>query len=348
MLFYNLSKSQIKTFVKYAIFFGLVYLILKSIPSGTIQNKEVVLILGVVCLSFFVIDSMLSYISSEGFDSINTNNLSPEQIQKLNALKSVIDNIIKHPPPIPDNLNNIKTTRQPYVNSEYIQLYNEAISDINRNEDLNPVIIKHEIITDTSNDTSNQDLPQVSCSNEISKVKKQMERQIAQLKHELVSRPIAQDDTSMTKRYYDSLLSQLKELNIINSDDIDRMNSKIATGVLTIPEAINSLEKLKNSNTSMLVKSDYKYNELPDDYFKSLGEGLDKLNPWDNQYSVLNTNKWRVPMPRPPICINTQPCKVCPSDSGLASVDSSLKLNDWDSAKAISETKINKKWVKDQ
>lgn len=345
MLFYNLTKIQIKTIVKYAIFIGLVYLILKSVPSRNIQNNELVLILGVVCISFLIIDMILS----RGFD---------EEFKSLAELQ---------PPPPP---------KIPVINREYQQLYNDLISKTDRadslidpNKPLPEVIKKYpsqvirkytpeeikkyfedktqEEIKQYLDDT-NKPLPEVSCSAEIIKVQRQMEQQMAQLKHELASRPIAQDDTSMTKRYYDSLLSQLKELNIINSDDVNNMNNKIATGVTTVAEAISSLEKLKNFNTSRIVKSDYKYNELPEEFFKPLGEGLDKLNPWDNQYSVLNTNKWRVPMPRPPICINTQPCKVCPDDTGLGSVDNSLKVDDWDSAKAISETKINKQWVSNQ
>ena len=353
MLFYNLTKSQIKTFVKYAIFIGLVYLILKSVPSGSIQNNELVLILGVVCVSFLIIDMILSRGLSEGFDVNNVNQqlsqiqLTQAQQQQIANLKSQFDQIIANPPNfIPSELKNVKILPPPpVVNAEYNKLYNEVISQTNRADSL--VQNDGKTIITTVPDSSNP-LPQVSCSTEIGKMKQQMQQEIAQLKHELASRPIAQDDTSMTKRYYDSLLSQLKELNIINSDDVNNMNNKIATGVMTIPEGIDALEKLKNSNTSRIVKSDYKYNELPEEFFKPLGEGLDKLNPWDNQYSILNTNKWRVPMPRPPICINTQPCKVCPNDSGLASVDSSLKIEDWNSASSISETKINKDWVASQ
>ncbi len=379
MLFYNLTKSQIKTIVKYAIFIGLVYLILKSVPSRNIQNSELVLILSVVCISFLIIDMILSGGFNEEFGTIPPPPLPPkivtdkehEELYNNNNVINVDDDdvivsnrskseVIKQ---YPSQL--IKNYSEEEI-KQYINSINKQTKPISENSQQNlsmknipsaeikkylEYLNKEYPPEDTQrspNKQSSKSLPEVSCSTEIIKVKKQMEQQMAQLKHELASRPIAQDDTSMTKRYYDSLLSQLKELNIINSDDVNNMNNKIATGVTTITEAISSLEKLKNFNTSRIVKGDYKYNELPEEFFKPLGEGLDKLNSWDNQYSILNTNKWRVPMPRPPICINTQPCKVCPDDTGLGSVDNSLKVDNWDSAKAISENKINKQWVASQ
>jgi hypothetical protein len=239
--------------------------------------------------------------------------LSPAQQEQLNALKGELNNILKNPPSLPT---------PPVVNSEYSKLYNQAmglketrtIGGGGTTVPAPPVV----------------DLPQVSCSTEISKMQKQMEQQIAQLKHELASRPIVQDDTSMTKRYYDSLLSQLKELNVLTSDDVNNMNLKLSTGVMTLTEAITSLENLKNANTSRINKFDYQYN-VPADKFGSITEGLDGLD----------VNKWRVPTARPPICINTQPCKVCPDDVGYSNAPSSnaLKIEDWNSSLVSGESK---------
>ena len=105
MLFYNLTKTQIKIIVKYAIFIGLVYLILKSVPSRNIQNNELVLILGVVCISFLIIDMILS----RGFD---------EEFKSLSE---------SQPPPPP---------KIPVINREYQQLYNNLISKTDRADSL--------------------------------------------------------------------------------------------------------------------------------------------------------------------------------------------------------------------
>ena len=49
-------------------------------------------------------------------------------------------------------------------------------------------------------------------------------------------------------------------------------------------------------------------------------------------------------MPRPPVCINTMPCKVCPSDSSSYPVN----LKQWDDSRYVTSNKVNKKWAHDQ
>ena len=86
------------------------------------------------------------------------------------------------------------------------------------------------------------------------------------------------------------------------------------------------------------------YSELPSSMYKPLGESISN---WDlkDDYVILNTDKWRVPMPKPPVCINNKPCKICPSyTTGLKG----LSVKEWDHSRTItSGTNLNKKWGKD-
>ena len=70
-------------------------------------------------------------------------------------------------------------------------------------------------------------------------------------------------------------------------------------------------------------------NELLSDFYKPIGDGI--ANQWNGDYVILNTNKWQVPMPRPPVCINNSPCKVCPSNTSSDAVN----LNDWDNSRYV-------------
>ena len=122
------------------------------------------------------------------------------------------------------------------------------------------------------------------------------------------------------------------------------MRSKL----LTMEEIISSLETIKKEGKPRVrsvdgkIKNDNIYNELPSDFYSPLGDKI--ANEWDNEYTILNTNKWQVPMPRPPVCINTSPCKVCPSDSSSSHVN----LKQWDDARYVTSNKVNKKWAQDQ
>ena len=88
-----------------------------------------------------------------------------------------------------------------------------------------------------------------------------------------------------------------------------------------------------------------RYTELPEEMTKPLGSYDDTMtNKWNHGYTYLNTDKWSVPMVRPPVCINTTPCNVCPSNTSGYPVN----LMDFDNSRKISSTKMNKQYIKDK
>jgi hypothetical protein len=85
------------------------------------------------------------------------------------------------------------------------------------------------------------------------------------------------------------------------------------------------------------------YNELPEDFLTPIGDGLGKWTE-TGEYSLLNTDKWQVPMPRPPVCISSsRPCEPCP----VATVGYPLNLKDWNNSRKVTNIEINKKWAND-
>ena len=85
-----------------------------------------------------------------------------------------------------------------------------------------------------------------------------------------------------------------------------------------------------------------KYSDLPAASYKSLGGDIS--NKWTNEYAILNTDKWKVDQPRPPVCISSGPCKVCPTNTDGYPAD----LKEWDNSRYVSNTHINKDWALDQ
>ena len=95
-------------------------------------------------------------------------------------------------------------------------------------------------------------------------------------------------------------------------------------------------------------KSDWdesRYTELPEDMTKPLGSYDDTMtNKWNHGYTYLSTDKWSVPMVRPPVCINSSPCNVCPSNTSGYPVN----LLDFDNSRKITETKLNKRYINEK
>jgi hypothetical protein len=192
-------------------------------------------------------------------------------------------------------------------------------------------------------------LPKTSCGMEVEKIKRQMEDQLIELKEQLKARTaIPASSAKIANRYFESLMNDLADKGILDAGEIDNIQAKLRSKLLSMDEVIASLETLKQEGKSKVrvqegkVKNDREYSELPSDFYTPLGQQVP--NEWASEYTILNTNKWQVPMPRPPVCINTQPCKVCPSDSSNYPVN----LKQWDDSRYVTGGRINKKWAEDQ
>ena len=144
-------------------------------------------------------------------------------------------------------------------------------------------------------------------------------------------------------KYIEVLISGLLTKKILDENDVNIIKEKLKSKLVSIEDIIVSLEKLKKYGETVNTKynNDLKYNELPQDFFKPLGDKI--ANDWTNDYTILNTDKWKVPLQRPPLCINTNPCKVCPNDTNYP-----VNLKSWDDSRIISKTNINKDWISDQ
>jgi hypothetical protein len=157
-----------------------------------------------------------------------------------------------------------------------------------------------------------------------------------------VSKSPLNDIDNKLVNYYNSLISDLTEKGMIDSTDTENINIKIESKLLSLNDVITSLEQLKKSGKTKPVNKfadDRKYSELPSDFYSPIGDKI--ANDWDNNYTILNTNKWKVPVARPPVCINTSPCKVCAANEPSHGID----LGSWNDSRIISNNLLNKSWA---
>ena len=216
------------------------------------------------------------------------------------------------------------------------------------------------ILTDKSEKNRFQDSKRVNASNdnqnvagcgvEIEKLKREVSKHIGNLESKIKSLENQPVNENMEK-YKNYLMKDLLELGVMDQIDIDNLNAKIENRLMNIEEAISKLEKLKITsrpkNKLNRAIRESEYNELPKDFYNPLGDP--ELNKWDTAFHMLNTNKWQVPMPRPPVCINTSPCKVCPEVTESQSNGSNpLSLKDWEYSRKVMNLVVNKDWANDQ
>jgi len=234
--------------------------------------------------------------------------------------------------------------------SSAIRAYSEAEDRLVKVEERKRIVIDESIkLPENGPEEVTSGLAKTSCGIEVEKIKRQMEEQLTELKEQLQARTaIPPSSAKIANRYFESLMNDLADKGILEATEIDNIQAKLRTKLLSMDEVIASLETLKKEGKSKIrvqdgkVKNDREYSELPSDFYTPIGQQVP--NEWSSEYTILNTNKWQVPMPRPPVCINTQPCKVCPSDTS----NNSTNLKQWDDSRYVSGGRINKKWAEDQ
>jgi hypothetical protein len=142
-------------------------------------------------------------------------------------------------------------------------------------------------------------------------------------------------------KYLNVLILELYTKKIINFNDIENIKMKLESQLLTISDVILSLEKIKIMGQN---ENDLKYNELEQKMMKPIGGDIS--NDWSNSYTILNQSLWQLPMKRPPVCVASEQCSVCPTDSSTYP----LNLQKWDQSRNITanEPKISKLWIENQ
>lgn len=193
------------------------------------------------------------------------------------------------------------------------------------------------------------------CSVEIAKIKRKLESELRDVRKELMMSKEQINRNRYSQAYMNMLVKTLKKRGVIDKNDIDNLNAKLKSKLLTVADIIDSLERLMKNGKVKVVsetasKGEFddakkhntmKYSERPTKHYEPIGKGVDK---WSNDYTILNTEKWQIPMTRPPVCISSGNCKVCPT----ATEGYPVALKEWDNSRKVTNMKINKKWANDQ
>ena len=364
-----------KDLIKYVIIIGILYTILKIMPSQKLTNKDIILLVVVILIIFIIID----YKCFKSTDIEQFGNSNPlKKIKKtLNNLQDILQQEKTEARPTAVHISSISdtiTTQAPTTMPAYVapQAPTQAPTTMpayvatqapTQTPTTMPAYVATQAPTTMPAYVATQapttmpvyvatqapttmpvpatkpprpTIPVLACSTEIDKIRKLMQTQIDELKDQLITNVT----TNTGEKYFIYLLNDLVSNNILSDIEVQNIKNKVNLKLLTIDEVLTSLENLKSTKISVQPTNDSKYNELPSGYFQPIGDKIS--NDWDNQEAILNTDRWSVPMPRPPVCINNTPCKVCPTDASDV-----LSLKNWNNSARFSNTIINKNWMND-
>jgi hypothetical protein len=354
----------LKDLVKYIIFIGIVYTLIIKISSQNISTMDLILIVSIISIGFIVINCLSN---SDSFTNINDVTEVAQTTQTPQSDKTTqepqVDQITQL---IKQDYSSILSKVYDEINKSNITNSVEEVTNKNNNNmemEKNMFNLQNKIkqLESKSNDEINKSnitnsVEEVTNKNnnniEMEKIMFNLQNKIKQLE--------SKSNIAHSIKYMNLLITDLLERGILDNNDIENIKGKINTKLLTEDEAIVGLEKLKLSgktkqktpDTNENNQPEYSFGNLPKEYsfgnmppemYKPLGNS--DLNKWDDQgYTMLNTDKWQLPMARPPVCINTSPCKVCPDTNNTYPVP----LAQWNNSRKVSNIEISKEWANTQ
>lgn len=326
----NTIKCDTNKFIKYIMITIIIYAILRVIPMQPMNNRDSFLLVVVILVCIIFVDNINL---KENFETSATQNITSVTQNATSAIQDTTSSIQNSTQNISSNLlADIKSTANSILPKPLNT--NELIPDSLQDDNI-PIMA-----------TVQQDAPErasTMCDVELERIKKDFDRQINELKNELSIKSMPGSE-NVGSKYYNFLINDLLEKGIIDSNDVKNINTKLTSKLLTMNDVITSLEQLKKDGVpkSKGKLNDFAYSELPSEFYSPIGDKI--ANQWDNDYNILDTNRWQVPMQRPPVCINSEPCKICP----LESAPGTTNLKSWDTSRKVTDIKVNKKWANNQ
>jgi hypothetical protein len=334
----------LKDLVKYIIFIGIVYTLIIKISSQNISTMDLILIVSIISIGFIVINCLSN---SDSFTNINDVTEVAQTTQTPQSDKTTqepqVDQITQL---IKQDYSSILSKVYDEINKSNITNSVEEVTNKNNNNmemEKNMFNLQNKIKQLESKSNITNSVEEVTNKNnniEMEKIMFNLQNKIKQLE--------SKSNIAHSIKYMNLLITDLLERGILDNNDIENIKGKINTKLLTEDEAIVGLEKLKLSgktkqktpDTNENNQPEYSFGNLPPEMYKPLNNS--DLNKWDEQgYTMLNTDKWQPPTVRPPVCINTSPCKVCPDTNNTYPVP----LAQWENSRKVSNIEISKEWA---
>lgn len=327
------SKDNIKI-VLLLIFILVIYQISKTSPNNYLAYL-------LISIGFYLVYTEVNVLNYKKLETMNDDQIIDSHIieKSITPVDNNIDPQIIGESIVPidnnDNTNNIDNT-----NDNMDELINKAkdLEDKRANE-LN---LLKKSLTQTNNQTD------CDCNKAINKALAPLQAQVKQLKE---SQKKTVNNTKDKIKNYKLLIEFLEDKGVLKKEDIENLQSKLTSKLLTIDEVINRLDKMKTITKDIKTKpsiesnknwqSEMNKSELPSDMYLSLGSQIN--SDFSNDYTILNSEKWTVPMPRPPVCINSAPKEIMPvGTSGYP-----LNVKYFDEARYVSTSASQEKQKKE-
>lgn len=321
-MYFIMYRITTKDLIKYAVFLIIIYTLIKTLPKQELSQRDIILIIVVIGVGYYLIDCL--GVKENFTDTTMTNTYTTANYNSTGA-------IVHSSQPV------VSTSGDTYIS---------GLSGTSTTQNMTQVssIPPNTTTTQTYTYNSNPNVENIPVRDtrltqeeidNLRRIQDNLNTEIEKLERAKIMANTNENDHAY--KYMTLLMKILEENKVLTQTDINNTKLKIQTKLLTVSDVIKSLEELMKANPQIQstldsLKNAYEASQLPTEMYHPLG--TKELERWDNEFAILNTNKWSVPMPRPPVCINTNPCKVCPTNTSGYPVN----LKEWHHSRRVMNT----------
>ncbi len=265
--------SNMSSLLKFVIYITIVYFAVTYITNDKLDDKSKYILIGLLVVPYFLID----FINSENFDSnIQLKQLRQVNVEKYNNYESDDEIKIKQPEIKEYNIRNILAEEEILLKKK---LQEEEANKKILEEEKRRKILQEELLE---------------------KEIKEKQLKLAQLKQNK-SISIENFDNLPKETYTADEVKKL--LSLAKKSTIEHFDSPVSNST-------GSILPLNSTNSLVSTKDPARVSRL----YEPLGENGNGLtNTWDQDYILLNTDKWAPSLKPTPVCKAEKECPVCPS-----------------------------------
>jgi hypothetical protein len=343
-------KHSLVNTAKYLIFLIFCFTILKFIPTKQIGTIELLSMVVIISIGYFSIDLMTPINSDQKLDNI-------EQMTDLVDIDDnvdiddLVDDVKKRSSSCEDCVNKVNIIKETFKNKlKDIEEETDKESIENKITKLETRLL--DLVKENEqlkNSIKNKVDPQVDAVKSIVSESKNKKLRFNDTELSFIGSSDEkqpekkQSNNKMTLKLINVYLNILKNEKVLTYDEMETLILKLDSELFTPDELLSKLELLmKKTNVK---SSEVGYNDwmsqvgkdmLTPQQKRHIGENDSTMNnKWDNTYTLLNTDKWRLPVSKPPVCVSNDNCSVCPSTtSGYP-----INLKEWDNARYVTTSK---------
>ena len=215
------SKNTIKI-ILLLIFVLVTYQISKSSPNNYFAY-------GLVTIGFYLV-----YTEIQVSNNILVQDPQPQQIEKM------ADSTIEAPVSGESTAPLVTTENTPETNNDTDDLMKKAL-ELEKNRTTELEELKKSLIQPEST-TMNYTKDTCDCNSAIAKAIAPLQVEVSKLRD---AQKVSVNETEAKLKTYQLLVEHLMEKDVLSKEDIEALQSKLTSGVLTLDEAISRLEKMK-------------------------------------------------------------------------------------------------------